>query len=240
MAQGLCGAPHTFAQLKDYVGGPIPSPDPEPAIFGITESEFGASAYESFFDCDSGSNETVETQVHFLHNHYFPRIKWARMSLSPKKSAFAINEVECLGFSGGPTGLRPDNKKMEDIQDYPTPTSAEEIDNFLFMTTYLRKLIPGRAEHANRMKDAVRTTPEWRTKPGINKNGTPKRTIGRRVVGFSWGLEQQESFSAIKQAIIQNACWGGDARFQFHLATDASKTGYGGVLFQIPTQPVEM
>ena len=24
MAQGLCGAPHTFAQLKDYVGGPIP------------------------------------------------------------------------------------------------------------------------------------------------------------------------------------------------------------------------
>ena len=61
MAQELCGAPYTFAQLKDYVGGPIPLPDPEPAIFGITESEYGASAYESFFDDDSRSNVTVET-----------------------------------------------------------------------------------------------------------------------------------------------------------------------------------
>ena len=29
MAQGLCGAPHTFAQLKGYVGGHIPSPNAE-------------------------------------------------------------------------------------------------------------------------------------------------------------------------------------------------------------------
>ena len=101
-----------------------------------------------------------------------------------------MNEVEYLGFSGGPTRLRLDNKEMEAIQDYPTPTSAEEFDNFLFMITYLQKLIPGRAEHANWMKDAVQTTPQWRTKPGINKNGTLKRAMGRRIIGFSWGLEQ--------------------------------------------------
>ena len=75
-AQGLCGAPHTFAQLKDFVGGPFPSPNAEPAIFGITESDSGASAYESFFDDDSGSNELLETQISFLHEHYFPQIKW--------------------------------------------------------------------------------------------------------------------------------------------------------------------
>ena len=77
MAQGLCGAPHTFVQLKDYMGGPIPSPNAEPAVFDITESESGASAYESFFDDDSGSNELLETQACFLHERYFPRIKWA-------------------------------------------------------------------------------------------------------------------------------------------------------------------
>ena len=215
MAQGLCGSPHAFAQLEDYVGGPIPSPDSEPAILDITESEHGTSAYEPFFDDDSGSNETVETQVRFLHEQYFPRIKWARLSLSPKKSAFAMNEVKCLGFSGGPTGLRPDNKKLEVIRNYPRPGSAEEINNFLFMTTYLRKLIPGRAEHANRIKDAIQTTPEWRIRRGQNKDGSPKRAMGKRVVGFSWGPEQEESFLAIKQAIIRNTCWGGDARFQF-------------------------
>ena len=106
------------------------------------------------------------------------------------------------------------------------------------MTTYLRKLIPGRVEHAGRMKDAVQTTPEWRIKAGTNKDGTPKRTMTKRITGFSWGPEQEEAFSAIKQAIIHNACWGGDPRFQFHLATDASKFAYGVVLFQIPTRPV--
>ena len=55
MPQGLCGEPHTFAQLKGYVGWPISLPNAEPAIFGITESDSGASAYESFYD-DSGSN----------------------------------------------------------------------------------------------------------------------------------------------------------------------------------------
>ena len=238
MAQGLCGAPHTFAQLKDYVGGPIPSPNAEPAIFGITESDAGASAYESFFDDDSGSDESLEAQIQFLHNHYFPRIKWARLSLSPKKSAFAMDEVECLGFSGSPTGLRPDETKLKAIRDYPTPESAEEIDNFLFMTTYLRKLISGRAEHACRMKDGIQTTPEWRIKAGTNKDGTPKRTMTKMVTRFVWGPVQEEALSSIKRAIIHNACWGGDPRFQFHLATDASKLAYGGVLFQIPTQPV--
>ena len=77
IAQGLCRAPHTFAQLKDYVGGPIPLPNAEPAIFGITESDSGASAYESFVDDDSGSNASLEIKARFLHESYFPGIKWA-------------------------------------------------------------------------------------------------------------------------------------------------------------------
>lgn len=63
MALVLCGAPHTFAQLKDYVGRSIPSPNAELAIFGTIELELGASAYESFFDDDSSSNETMEAQI---------------------------------------------------------------------------------------------------------------------------------------------------------------------------------
>ena len=149
-----------------------------------------------------------------------------------------MDEVECLGFSGSPTGLRPDEKKLRAIRDYPTPESAEEIDNFIFMTTDLRTLISGRAEHAGRMKDAIHTTPWWRIKAKTNKDGTPKRTMTKRVTGFLWGPEQEEAFSAIKLAIIHNASWGGGPRFQFHLATHASKFAYGGVLFQIPTQPV--
>jgi hypothetical protein len=50
-------------------------------------------------------------------------------------------------------------------------------------------------------------------------------------------LEQQDAFDAIKHAIINNACWGGDPVYQYHLATDASAYAYGGVLFQLPALP---
>ena len=59
------------------MGGPIPSPNAEPAVFDITESDSGASAYESFFDDDLGSDESLETQARFLHERDFPWIKWA-------------------------------------------------------------------------------------------------------------------------------------------------------------------
>ena len=46
----------------------------------------------------------------------------------------------------------------------------------------------------------------------------------KRIVGFLWGSEQETSFSAAGQAIIHNACWEGDPRFQSHIATDTSKS----------------
>ena len=67
-----------------------------------------------------------------------------------------MEEVGCLGFLGSPTGLRLDKKKLSVIRDSPVPTNAEEIDNFLFMRTYLRKLIPGRCHGARRRPQEAR------------------------------------------------------------------------------------
>ena len=36
--------PHTFAQLKDYVGGPIPLPNAKPTLFGIPEPQHVVAA----------------------------------------------------------------------------------------------------------------------------------------------------------------------------------------------------
>jgi hypothetical protein len=49
--------------------------------------------------------------------------------------------------------------------------------------------------------------------------------------------EQQVAFQGIKHAMVNNACWGGDPVYQYHLANDASAYAYGGVLFQLPTLP---
>lgn len=57
------------------------------------------------------------------------------------------------------------------------------------------------------------------------------------VVGFEWGSDQQRSFEHMKCSIILNAMYSGDERKQYHLSTNASKRGLGGVLFQFANEP---
>lgn len=60
----------------------------------------------------------------------------------------------------------------------------------------------------------------------------------RKVLqGFEWTNACQQAFEAAKRAICENAVTGGDPSLQYHLATDASGTGLGGVLFQLPKHP---
>jgi hypothetical protein len=247
MGQGLTGAPMTYSRLKDLMAGPIPEPHAEPAISGITLD--GSAAFEYFVDDDMGAAVSFDDQLRFLHDSYFPRIAWAKLTLSPAKSAFFMPRVEGLGFVGGPLGLRPSADKVKAIHDYPVPTNEAKIDKFLFMTTYIRKFIPGRAEYARIMKEAVIQVAESIPRSGlreeVGKGGFQegqrvkggKRKISRKTIGFEWRKDQQDAFDAIKHAIINNACWGGDPTFQYHLSTDASSYAYGGILFQLPTLP---
>src|SRR5205085_1104207 len=55
----------------------------------------------------------------------------------------------------------------------------------------------------------------------------------RRVVRWEWGERQERSLEALKRAVLENAVYGGCEWRQYYLATDASKTGMGGVLFQL-------
>ena len=52
---------------------------------------------------------------------------------------------------------------------------------------------------------------------------------------WEWGEAQEESFLAIKREVMENAVFGGDEEIQYHLPTVASKTGIGGVLFNLST-----
>jgi hypothetical protein len=203
----------------------------------------GNSAFEYFVDDDMGASVSFEDQFRFLHESYFPRIAWSKLTLSPAKSSFLMPRVNGLKFVGGPLGLRPSADKVKAIRAYPVPTNEAEIDKFLFMTTYIRKFIPGRAEYARIMKEAVVRIAESIPGSGcVNSPGGEGRRSGKRkllmkAIGFEWKKEQQDAFDAIKHAIINNACWGGDPTYQYHLATDASASAYGGVLFQLPALP---
>lgn len=214
--------------------GFIPEPGAEDAIQGETifgpecgtTDEVNSVAYEYFMDDDYGVATGFPSLYWFLHFKYFPRLSWARLTLKPTKTKFFSRAIDILGYEiQGGVGLRPSIDKVKKLREFPTPRNEKELDQFLYMTLYLKRYIPGRAEHARRMKEAI----EWRT---FKSQGKPVR----EKVGWLWTDECDRSFNYVKRCITENACTGGDSAVQYHLMCDASQTGIGAVLFQLPNE----
>ena len=235
MGQGLSGAPQTYTRLKDVLAGPIPESNKEPAL---DQFDVAGGTFQYFMDDDFGTHRTYDDQWRLLHSAYFPRLAWGRFTLRPKKTGFFLEKITPLAFFLRGEGLRPSEDKVAAIRDYPTPTSLDKVNRFLWMTTYLRHFIPGRSDHAVVLKAAAQleSKEEWHRRDvgKKDKNGRVQRGP-RRVVDWHWGPRQEESFAALKRAVIENAVFGSSELRQYHLSTDASKTGIGVVLFQLIT-----
>ncbi|KAK4990103.1 hypothetical protein LTR50_002733 [Elasticomyces elasticus] len=67
---------------------------------------------------------------------------------------------------------------------------------------------------------------------------TPKRVKRKRrkAAGFEWNDECEAAFQTIRNSIVNQKIYGGNPKVQYHVATDASLTGLGGVVIQIPDQ----
>lgn len=263
MGMGLSGAPHTYAMLKDITFGPIPQPNPEPSVFEVVKS-CPSLAFRYFFDDDYGASDDFDSLYEFLQEWYFPRMSWAKLTLKPSKTEFMMPKMAPLGLSVGThrradgtliTGIKASMKKLTQIQNYPVPTSYEEVEKFLYLTIYLKMFIPGRAEHARVLKESC--TVSWteveetkvegkkkklgqKKKGGTgdpNKEGTgreSKRMVKKKIRGaFCWGTRQEQSFKAIKEAVEWNICVGNDFRRRHYLAVDTSAHGFGAVFFQL-------
>ena len=196
MGQGLAGAPQTYTRLKDIFSGPIPGPDPEPAL-GNTDIP---GAFETFVDDDYGAHASFKDQFRFLHEHYFPRLMWSGLTIKPKKSGFFLDSIAPLGFEASGKGLRPSCDKVAAIRDYPTPKSMDELKAFLHLTTYLRRFIPGRCDQSLIVKSAAtyESYDEWiqHNSGRYDKNGKPIRRP-RRVIKWEWGEKYQEAFEKL-------------------------------------------
>ena len=150
MGHGLSGAPQTYARLKDFFAGPIPQPYAQPSLHDSSEG-----AFEYFVDDDFAAHSSIKSQLDFMHFHYFPRLKWARLTLKPTKSGFLLTSIEPLCFRSEGKGLRPSLDKVQAIRDYPVLSNQEELKSFIYMTTYLRHFIPRLSDHGRVLKQAI-------------------------------------------------------------------------------------
>ncbi|RDW59800.1 hypothetical protein BP6252_12887 [Coleophoma cylindrospora] len=232
MGQGLTGACGTYARLKDTVTGPIPEPQSEEAL---QDCNPGHTCFSHFVDDDYGAADTFENLLDFLHDHYFPRVKWAKLTLNPIKSVFASSKITMLGHERSAAGIRPTPGRIKDFENWPVPKTDEELQRFLCTLSYFKGFIPGRADHSAILRACV----HYKKVVGSIKKGPNKgKPITRKVsTGITWTDKEQESFNAITTAVSRNIMTPGREDRQWHLAVDASKTGLGGCLFQMDSEP---
>ncbi|KAJ3568702.1 hypothetical protein NP233_g5537 [Leucocoprinus birnbaumii] len=83
-----------------------------------------------------------------------------------KKTKLFQTEVHFLGHIINRDGIYPDNKKIERISNWPTPTSAKEVRGFLGLVRFLASFLPQLAKYTqilNRLteKECDYDFPEW-------------------------------------------------------------------------------
>ncbi|KAK3752921.1 hypothetical protein QZH41_005548 [Actinostola sp. cb2023] len=109
---------HAISQLLADIPGALNISD-DVIVFGQTQNDH---------------DETLEKSLKkFSDNH---------LTLNAKKCEFNKTSLEFFGFVFSDGGMKPDPKKVEDIQNLEPPTNVKELRSVLGMTGYSSRFIP--------------------------------------------------------------------------------------------------
>ena len=140
------------------------------------------------------------------------RLRLHHLKLQPDKCQFLRKEVSYLGHQITETGVRPDPKKVEEIERFPTPTTPRELKAFCGMIRFYRRFIPNCSRIASSLYKLLK------------KNAK-----------FEWAEAQENAFCHLKSKLTQQTILQfPDFTKEFVLTTDASNQGMGAVLSQGP------
>lgn len=155
----------------------------------------------------------TETE-HFEHNRkVLQKLREAKVTLKLKKCEFHVQETTFLGYTISPEGLGMEEDKVKSIMEWPTPRSVKDVQSFLGLANYYRKLVPGYSQHAAGL---YRFTKKGET--------------------FLWDDKAEESFQNLKNLFDKRTIVGiFDYEKPITMETDASDYALGAQL----TQPDE-
>ncbi|MGH2640058.1 MAG: RNase H-like domain-containing protein, partial [Rhabdochlamydiaceae bacterium] len=137
------------------------------------------------------------------------RLNQVNLRLKPNWDKVGHAQLKVLGYVINGNGVSIDPKKMQTIRDWPLPTTGSEMASFLGLCGFLRQHIRHYAELTAPLEEVKQ-----------QKDIQPTRVI-------------MESFETLKQAVLSAPILVFPSfERPFHIATDASQTGVGGVLFQ--------
>ena len=190
---GMCGAPHTFQRLADRVLGKLKWNT------ACTFLDDLAIPGKSFVDHNTGLAKVLASLIN------------ANLTLKPSKCKFAQKRVEYLGHVVSEDGIEVNPDKTKSVTDFPQPTNARKVRQFLGLAGYYRKFIRN-----------------------FSKIAHPLNALLRRGKKFVWSPECETAFQELKFALSNPPVLAHyDPEAQTEVSTDACTYGIGGVLSQI-------
>jgi hypothetical protein len=193
MAFGLKTAPATFQKLMNTV------------LCGLTGSRF----FVFLEDIVIYANPLTDHDRKLID--LFKRLRH-NLKLQPDKCEFLRKEVTFLGHKISEKGVEPDSRKVEAVENFPTPNTPKQLRNFLELAGYYRRFVPQFSKIAN-----------------------PLHKILKKDAKFVWGEEQEIAFRSLKQKLTSEPILQyPDFSSDFILTTDASNEGASAILSQGP------
>src|SRR5271154_5507148 len=126
------------------------------------------------------------------------------------KCEFMKTKVEYLGHYISAEGISVNQRKVDAIKSWPTPTNVSELRSFLGLATYYRKFV----------KD-------------FSVTATPLTALLHKDKSYNWEKEQQSAFEQLKQHLVSAPVLIlPDPTKPFTVTTDASDFAIGAVLSQ--------
>lgn len=152
-------------------------------------------------------DRSFQEHLHNLHQ-VFQRLREAGLTLNPTKCVFFQTEVFYLGHIISRKGVSTDPAKIDKVVRWPTPKSANDVQQFLGLGGYYRQFV-------------------W----DFTTIAKPLYRLTEKTSRFEWTTECHKAFQTLRQRLCSAPIFAfPDFNKPFIVNTDASNTGLGGVL----------
>lgn len=192
MPFGVCNAPATFQRLLNSVLGNLRH---EKVVVYLDDILIPSHTVEEGL-------EILETILKLFDE--------ANLKLNLDKCLFFEVSIEYLGYEINEFGIRPGQRKINAVLNFPTPKNVHQIRQFLGLSSYFRKFIKNHALIVQPLCQLLKKNVEWQ-----------------------WGEPQVKAFETIKKLLTNRPLLSiFDVNLKTELHTDASSKGIAGILMQ--------
>jgi hypothetical protein len=192
LIEGLTNAPATFQALMDR-------------IFGREYKGFTCVYLDDLLVFSKTKEE------HYQHlRQVLSRLREAKLHVKLPKCEFLKEEIHFLGHIVGHGTVKPDDKKVKAVEQWPRPQDPSQVRSFLGLANYFRKFIKGYSNIA------------W-----------PLTDLTKVKTNFVWTDQCEKAFVEIKKALVSAPVLTlFDRTKPIEVVCDASKKAIGAVLLQ--------